>query len=71
MPHNTVQELPVTLQEIRIKEKIDKYITEKRKQISSQHYIKNDGESFFSICDEILMCGERVVIPEALKKKNT
>lgn len=35
---NTTPELPVTLEEISIKEKID---TKKKKQISSQHYKKN------------------------------
>ena len=33
---NTIQELPVTIEEIRNKAKMDKYMTEKRKQINDQ-----------------------------------
>ena len=66
---NTIQELPVTT-EIKSKAKINKHITEKKKQIIDQQYKKIDGEKIFSICDGILMHSKWVVIPGVLKKKN-
>ena len=56
---NTIRELPVAIQENRDKAKIDKYITEKKKQIIDQRYKKIDGEKMFSICDRILMYDEK------------
>ncbi len=64
---DTIQELPVTFMEIRNKAKIDKYITEKKKQIIDQQYKKIDGEKIFTIYEGILMYGKRVVNQECWK----
>ena len=61
--------LPETIEEIRNKAKIDKYIMEKKKQINDQQYKKIDGEKIFSIYDGILMYGQRLVIPGVWKRK--
>ena len=66
---NTVKELPVTLEEIKFKAKFDKFITEKKKEIMGQINNKSDQDKIFSICDGVLLYGERVVIPSVLKKK--
>ena len=66
---NTIQELPVTIKEIRNKAKIGKYITLEKKQIINLQFKKIDSEKIFSICDRILMYSKQVVIPGLLKKK--
>ena len=47
----------MTIEEIWKKAKIDKNITEKKKQIINQQYKKIDGEKIFSIGDGIFMMG--------------
>ena len=64
---NTIRELPVTIEEIRNKAKINKYITEKKKQIIDQQYKKIDGEKIFTTYEGILMYGKRVVNRSAEK----
>ena len=59
---NTIRELPVTIKEMKNKTKLDKYISEKKKEITDQQCKKIDGE-------KILMYSERVVIPGALEKR--
>ena len=66
---NTIRELFVTIEEIQNKAKIDKYITEKQKQIIDQQYKKIDGEKIFSICNGIFMYGEWVMILECCRKE--
>ena len=44
---NLIRELPMTIEEIRNKEKIDKNITDKKKQIIDQQYKNIDGEEIF------------------------
>ena len=67
---NPIRQLPVTIGEIRNKANIDKYIMKKNKQTIDQQYKDIDGEKNFSFCNGILLYGERVVIPGALKKEN-
>ena len=67
---NTIRKLPVTIEEIRNKAKIDKYIIEKKEQIIDQLYNKNNSKKIFSICNGILMYSELLVIPEELKKEH-
>ena len=54
---NNLRKLPVTTG--KNKAKTNKYITEKKKQTNDQQYRKIDGEKIFSICDGILMYGEK------------
>ena len=66
---NTIQTLPVTIEQTLCKEKNNKYITEKKKQTIDLQHKKIDGENTFSFCDGILMYDERLVMPGALKKE--
>ena len=63
---NTVQELSVTLGEMKFKTKFDKFINQTKKELMNQKVKTN---SIFSTCNGILMYGERVVIPAVLTKK--
>lgn len=69
---NTIRELHVTMDEIKIQTRKDDYILkmmngvkEKWKENINQVLLK----IIFSICDEILMYAERVVIPDSLQKR--
>ena len=44
---DTSRKLPVTIKEIRIKAKTDKYVTKKKKEINDQQYKEKDGEKIF------------------------
>ena len=66
---NTTRVLPVTIEGVRNKAKVDKSITEKKKQFNHQQYKKINGEKTFSIRYGILIYGERIVIPGVLKKR--
>ena len=63
--YNTVNELSVTLEEIRFKAKFDKFMAEK-KEIMDQN--KNKGNNICSTWNGILLYGDRVVIPAVLTK---
>ena len=64
---NTVKELPVTLEEIKFKTKFDKFFNETKKELMNQKVKTNN---IFSMCNSILMYGERVVIPAVLTKNS-
>ena len=64
----TIRELPVTLAEIKKEAEKDEFITK------SKHRVKNTSKngkqiSPFSICDDLLMYADRIVIPAVLRKK--
>ena len=63
---NTVKELPVTLEEIQFKTTFDKFINQTKNELMNQKVKTNN---IFSTCNDILMYGERVVIPAVLIKK--
>lgn len=66
---NTVRELPVTLEEIKKAAKMDEYITNMKKHVRwNKKKKKGLSVSPFSICDEMLMYADRVVIPRVLQK---
>ena len=66
---NTINELPVTLEEIKKAAKMDEYIINMNKQVKGNEKNKKLKVSPFSICDETLMYAQRVVIPRVLRKK--
>ena len=43
VPYNSVKELPVTLEEIRVKVKFDEFITEKKNEIMDQKKNKRNN----------------------------
>ena len=60
---NTVKQLPVTLLEIKIESMNDDFITNIKRKISA----KNEKEpEVFSLCDNVLLYSDRVVIPKKL-----
>ena len=65
--YNTVQELPMTLDGIKIKAEKDDFIIKMKKQVKQKE--KNKTFSVFSIYDEILMYMNRVVMPFSLQKR--
>lgn len=56
---NTVWELPVTLEEKKIKALDDNFIVEMRKKTKTE----------YSICNDVLMYSKRVVVPLSLEKQ--
>ena len=63
---NTVRELPVTLEQIKQEALCDEYIN----QIKAKVFEKDRRTSdVFSICNEVLLLRERVVIPSTLQKR--
>ena len=66
MTANTIKELPVTLLEIKSKAINDDFITNIKQKITA----KNEKvPEVFSLCDNILLYSERVVIPKKLKNR--
>lgn len=61
------------LNEIKIKAQVDPFIREKKKQVrwklKEKNKIKSKIDNIFSICNEVLMSGERVVMPGSLQKR--
>ena len=62
---NTIRELPVTLQEIKREAQEDKFISATRQKIAGKN---QQIAEIFSVCDNVLLYGERVVIPNTLQK---
>ena len=60
-----IREFPVTLQEIKRKAQEDKFISATKQNIADKNQQIAD---IFSLCDNILLYGERVVIPKTLQK---
>ena len=63
---NTVRELPVTLDEIRKEAETDDFITQTKAKLLLKDQPISDT---FSICDEVLLYSERVVIPATLQRR--
>ncbi|XP_026441996.1 uncharacterized protein K02A2.6-like, partial [Papaver somniferum] len=63
---NAIRELPVSLKDIKREADKDKYIMEIKDKLT-----KKDGKNqeTFSLVDNVLMYGERVVIPSTLQKR--
>ena len=67
---NTVKELLVTLNEIRGKAENDAFIKKTKMQVRLKERKKNTKSiSAFSICDNILLYADQVVMPLVLQKK--
>ena len=67
---NTVKELPVTLDVIRGKAENDAFIKKMKMQVRLKERNKNTkSASAFSICDDVLLYADRVVMPLVLQKK--
>ena len=60
---NTVRELPVTLDQIKEKSINDDFINMTKSKLSDQ------VSDVFSICEDVLMYSDRVVVPKILQKK--
>ena len=63
---NTIRELPVTLQEIKCEAQEVEFISATKLKIADKNQQIADN---FSLCDNILLYGERVVIPKTLQKQ--
>ena len=63
--HNTVKELPVTLKDIIREAENDSFIIEMKQKINSEEA----AAEVYSVCNEVLMYRERVVVPATLQKK--
>ena len=63
---NTIRELPVTLQEIKREAKEHEFISATKQKIADKNQRTAD---IFSLCDNVLLYGERVVIPKTLQKR--
>ena len=64
---NTVKELPVTLLEINIESMNDDFVINIRQKIAAK---KNEKvPEVFSLCDNVLLYSERVVIPKKLQNR--
>ena len=68
---NTIQELLVTLTDIRKAAEMDGFIQQIKKQVSLNGRNERTKMSPFSICDQTLMYADRVVMPHSLQKKNS
>ena len=69
--YDTVRELPITLEEIRIKLEKDDFIIKMKKQISFKE--KNEQMNItrsntFSLCNNLLIYAERIAMPALLQK---
>ena len=64
---NTLKELPVTLDEIKLKAKNDIFIRKMKEVVTSKKY--KTSSPAYSICDEVLLYAGRVVIPVVLQKR--
>ena len=63
---NTVKELPVTLDEIKLKAKNDIFIRKMKEVVTSKKY--KTSSPAYSICDEVLLYAGRVVMPVVLRR---
>ena len=63
---NTIRELPVTLQEIKREAQEDEFISATKQKIADKNQQIAD---IFSLCDNVLLYDERVVIPKTLQKR--
>ena len=63
---NLIRELPVTLDEIIEEAESDEYIKEIKEKLRSEDQLISE---VFSICNDVLMYRERVVIPATLQKR--
>ena len=63
---NTIRELPVTLQEIKREAQEDEFIRATKQKIVDKNQQIAD---VFSLCDNVLLYGERVVIPKTSQKR--
>lgn len=67
---NAIRELPVTLDEIRIKAGKDEFIKKMKEEvISKKKYKTSRNSSAYSICDEVLLYAGRVVMPVVLQRR--
>ena len=67
---NTIRELPVTLEEIKKEAVKDDFIKKMKNQVRwTEKNKKVIKISPFSICEDILMYAERIVIPQVLRRK--
>ena len=62
----TIRELPVTQQEIKRKAQEDEFISATKQKIADKNQQIAD---IFTLCDNVLLYGERVVIPKTLQKR--
>ena len=60
---NTVKELPVTLEEIRKEAAKDEFITQIKERIANKD---EQVTNTYTLCDEVLLYRDQVVIPAAL-----
>ena len=63
---NMIREIPVTLQEIKREAQEDEFISATKQKIADKNQQIAD---IFSLCDIVLLYGERVVIPKTLQKR--
>lgn len=63
--YTTVKELPVTLDDIRKEAESDDFIKETKAKLESDEQVAEA----FSVCDQVLLYRDRVVIPATLHKK--
>ena len=63
---NTIRKLLVILQEIKREAQEDEFISARKQKIADKN---QQTAGIFSLCDNVLSCGERVVIPKTLQKR--
>ena len=63
---NTVKELPVTLADIKRESREDEFIQSIKNKI---HNKDPNVPEVFSLCDDVLLYNDRVVIPNSLQRK--
>ena len=63
---NTVKELPVTLADIKRKSRENEFIQSIKNKI---HDKDPNAPEVFSLCDDVLLYNDRVVIPNSLQRK--
>ena len=66
--YNTIKEQPVTVEEIRLQAKFDKFITQKTNEIMDQE--KSKRNNIFSICNGIFSYGDRLGNTSSFNKKS-
>ena len=64
---NSVKELPVTLADIKRESREDEFIQSIKNKI---HNKDPNVPEVFSLCDDVLLYNDRVVIPNSLQRKN-